>query len=408
MEFRGAPFYRMEADAETRAATIHVYGPIVDTQWWYDEVAADSLVKDLDSLDVDSIELRVNSPGGMVYAGVAIMNALARHPAKVTAWVDGLAASAATVILLGADEVVMCPGAELMIHDASSFVWGQAAAMRKEAESLDRVSNTIADLYSQRAGGSASDWRDAMLAETWYSADEAVKVGLANRVVKLGQSAEPEAHFDRARAAKVFGWQFTSRDEAPDPFTRRAPQRAHTPAAVLGATNISASLPRGGSFTSSKPHGAERANAMEAVLREALVQRFGLPADADDAAILAAAQADPPAATLPDGVVTIDAAQLEALQADAAAGREARDAQVRAEREATVDAAVADGRIAPARRDHWIAALTADPGSAEVLAGLAKGMVPLEPVGYTGGINESGDEDRTLYTRVWPDEKKEA
>lgn len=145
-----------------------------------------------------------------------------------------------------------------------------------------------------------------------------------------------------------------------------------------------------------------------------LRERLGIPADAtlDDAGILAAVdealteQAEPtniapvaPAA----GTVTMDAAQYADLQASAAEGREARKEQLAAARTSLVDAAVNDGRIPPARRQHWLDTLEVDPGMESTLAGLAKGLVPLEPAGYTGGVNESSDED-TTYSKLFPKE----
>ena len=127
-----------------------------------------------------------------------------------------------------------------------------------------------------------------------------------------------------------------------------------------------------------------------------LRQMAGVGEDADEGSVLDAlntaleGRTHPPAApSLPDGVVTIDAAQLDQLRADAQAGREARAQQLRDRREGLVASAVADGRIPPARREHWLAQLEADPGAEQVLAGLRPGLVPLEPIGHAN----TGDAD---------------
>lgn len=226
----GADWYSLTVTAD-REAELHIYGVIVDTAWWGDETAASDLVPELDALDVDRITLRINSPGGSVYAGIAIMNALARHPAHVTATVDGLAASAATLVMLAADDVVMGAGSELMIHDVWAIIAGTADDLRKEAVSLDRLSSTAAELYAERAGtGTADEWRAAMLAETWYSAREAVDAGLADRVAELTTSDAPAASVEHARAAQAFGWKHPGRATAPAPMIpageRRSPARA--------------------------------------------------------------------------------------------------------------------------------------------------------------------------------------
>jgi ATP-dependent Clp endopeptidase proteolytic subunit ClpP len=147
------------------------------------DVSASAVVSELKSLETDEITLRVNSPGGDVYEGLAIMNALRAHSATVTAVVEGLAASAASFIAVGgADRVVMRPTAELMIHDAMSFVGGNAAEMGRVVTDLERISDNLASVYATRGGGEPSEWRERMRAETWFSADEAVAAGLADSV----------------------------------------------------------------------------------------------------------------------------------------------------------------------------------------------------------------------------------
>lgn len=132
-------------------------------------------------------------------------------------------------------------------------------------------------------------------------------------------------------------------------------------------------------------------------------QSLGLSAEADEATIVAALaealaeQADtPPAAALPDGVVTVDAATLENLRADAARGAEAARRQEREDRETLVAAAVADGRIAPARTAAWLASLEADPGAAETLAKLERGLIPVAERGYGADTSDAVAPANTL------------
>lgn len=160
-----------------REAEVFLYGEIT----W--DVAASDFVRELSLLDVDVIRLRVNSPGGDAYQGIAMMNALQSHPARVEATVEGMAFSAASFIVVGgADRVVIYPGAEMMIHDALASSYGNADDMSRSIERLDRMSNSIAEIYARRAGGDPEDWREAMRAETWFTAQEAVDAGLADEV----------------------------------------------------------------------------------------------------------------------------------------------------------------------------------------------------------------------------------
>lgn len=140
-------------------------------------------------------------------------------------------------------------------------------------------------------------------------------------------------------------------------------------------------------------------------LTEGLRQRLGLAADANEDTILSAvdealnerAEAPPVAASAPPGVEQIDSESLAELRRQAAAGAAAREQQVLEQRTRAVDAAISEGRIAPARRDHWLAQLAADPGAETVLASLAKGTVPIAELGVTGDSEASDDVYASIY-----------
>lgn len=169
---------RVVANAETDTTRIDLMDEI---GYW--GTTAQNFVDELLAIDTSTIELHVNSPGGDVFDGLAIMNALADHPATVNVVVDGLAASAASFIAMAGDSVKMNRGSQLMIHDALGFCVGNAADMEEMMTLLGRISDTIAGIYADRAGGKADDWRELMRAETWYSATEAADAGLADEAV---------------------------------------------------------------------------------------------------------------------------------------------------------------------------------------------------------------------------------
>jgi ATP-dependent protease ClpP protease subunit len=175
----GRTWYRIEnkADGGGGPATIHLYDEI--GAWG---ISADMFMSDLAELGSRDLLLRVNSPGGEVFDGVAIYNSLQRHGGRITAHVDGLAASAASFIAMAADELVMEPGSQMMIHDAQGMCWGNEADARALADMLGRTSGTIALIYAERAGGTAEEWRALMRAETWYDGAGAVAAKLADRV----------------------------------------------------------------------------------------------------------------------------------------------------------------------------------------------------------------------------------
>ena len=154
----------------------------------YDEIGsygvpAKAFIEELKALgDVSDLTLRINSPGGSVFDGIAIYNALKRHSAKVTVTVDGLAASIASVILCAGDEVVMPKNALIMIHDPSAVVMGCARDMRSMAEALDKMRDGLVSAYQEKTGRDQPDIADWMAQETWFDASEAVEAGFADRI----------------------------------------------------------------------------------------------------------------------------------------------------------------------------------------------------------------------------------
>ena len=150
----------------------------------YDEIGAFGIPAKafLDELKVlgpvAELTLRINSPGGSVFDGVAIYNALKRHQARVTVWIDGIAASIASMIAMAGDEVVMPENAMLVLHDPSGLVVGTATDMRATADALDKMAAAMVAAYRDKSGAGDAEIEALMAAETWLSAEEAVEVGL--------------------------------------------------------------------------------------------------------------------------------------------------------------------------------------------------------------------------------------
>lgn len=373
-------------------AVIRLYDPIDSYGGWWG-VSAKEFVEALDALDegVTEIQLHINSPGGEVFEAIAIMNALRQHPARVVATVDGLAASAASVLAAAADELVMAPNTELMIHDAWGICVGNAADMRDIAGRLDQLSDNLASVYARKAGGAVEEWREAMRAEQWFTADEAVSAGLADRV------EGDEAVDDDAAAKNRFDlslFAYAGRGAAPAPTipghdTAAARTTPEPPAA--SATGPSTTDPEGSPVVAFSD---EQLTTMR--------QTLGLAQDADEATILAAIESRPPAQanqTEDPTVVRMDRTQYDDLMASAAEGREARAQQLREGRERLVNEAVQDGRIAPARRQAWLDRLEADPGDTATLEGLAKGLIPLAELGSGEVVDTTSDD--ALYASVY-------
>lgn len=164
---------------------------IYDEIGYYGVSAAD-FAAELQGVNAQSILLRISSPGGDVFDGLAILNSLRQHKATVNVVIDGIAASAASFIAMAGDTVKMSPQSMMMIHDAAGLAIGNARDMQEMADLLEKTSDNIAAIYAQRAGGTPEEWRETMRAETWYTDQEAVKAGLADEVV--GSEAEADDH----------------------------------------------------------------------------------------------------------------------------------------------------------------------------------------------------------------------
>lgn len=147
------------------------------------------------------VTVRINSGGGAAWQGFAIYHGLRQHTGKVTIQIDALAASAASIIAMAGDEILIAPDAMIMIHDPSSIVWGNASAMRSAADRLDKLAERGAEIYARRSGRDAAEMRELMLAETWFSAEEAIAAGLATTLAD-GAGAEMSA-FDYTLYTKV-------------------------------------------------------------------------------------------------------------------------------------------------------------------------------------------------------------
>jgi ATP-dependent protease ClpP protease subunit len=391
-------------DAATgTSADVYLYNTIGG---WFGLTASD-FVRDVASLDVDQIVLHLNTPGGDVMEGVTIANVLRAHRAKVVVRVDGLAASAGSVIAMAGDEVVMGVSSELMLHDVWGIAIGNVSDMEAYIRQLESASNSIAAAYAAKAGGTTEQWREVMRKESWYTAQEAVDAGLADRAADADEKATAKGEQVTPGGSLGGYWDMWDTLKSPDRFDLSAfnyAGRAHAPAPTRPAS-------AGGNSQGGKAAMADT-QFSEAQLSE-LRESLGLDADADADAIHAAltdrlsASTDdegtdepaPTSAALPEGTVAIDSTQLAALQAAARRGDEARRQQEQESRESLVNAAISDGRIPPARKDHWLDMLAKDPGSADVLAKMAPGLIPVDgPVGYAADGPNGND---PLYDSVF-------
>lgn len=186
-----------------KTADVMIYDQIGES-WFSDGVSAKGFTQTLaDMGEISQINVRINSPGGSVFEGLAIYNALKNHPANVNVSIDGLAASIATVIAMAGDKIDMAENAMFMIHEPSGVAVGTAADMLETAQLLEKISNSAVDVYSARTGQPADAIREAMNAETWYSAAEAKKAGFVD---SISANKKLTASFDVKQFGKAPEW----------------------------------------------------------------------------------------------------------------------------------------------------------------------------------------------------------
>ncbi len=415
---------------DTDTAKIYFYDEVGGWGVWPDEFQAQ-----LAKITSATIELHLHSPGGDAFDGIAIYNMLKQHPARIDVVVDGLAASAASVIAMAGDTIEMSKGAQLMIHDAWGMSVGPAQDMTKMADELDRVSDSIADIYAARAGGTKKSWRKAMQAETWYSDREAVEAGLATRLETSKSAAKNRWDL------KIFA--HAGRSNAPDPdfpggrrpFTD--PQRI-TPAQA--AKRMHAAAQRATQTPDATPaHGSTETKERETMpvdlnqLRTALglsdeditdaaltkvgdVLTSALTAAANQAPTSTATATDdksepiaiPPAlnaAAREAGAILLDPTQLRALQASALKGEQAWAEMKRNERDGIIRDAIGQGKIAASREDYWRTLWDKDPdGTRQTIKDLAPNVIPVLSAGYLGDAHANASAAEQAYAGLYIEE----
>lgn len=175
-----------------------VEGIISSDMWWGDEFTPDMVREELAQANGNPIRIIINSPGGEVFAGAAIYNALLQYQGRKTVRVDGVAASMASVIAMVGDEIYMSPGSTMMVHRPLVGAYGNVSDLKKAIEMLEAIEETIIPIYEKRTGLSKDEVFALLDAETWMSSDKAVELGFAD---KLEEETESTASaFDKIKA----------------------------------------------------------------------------------------------------------------------------------------------------------------------------------------------------------------
>ena len=172
-----AGIYKIENKADENEATVYIYDEI----GWFG-IMAETFVKEMEAIKAKTVHVRLNTPGGDVFDGTAIANAIKQHKSKTIIHIDGLAASIGSIIALAGDEIHMAENAFFMFHEAWSFVIGNASNMRDEADLLDKIDGVLAKTYAKKTGKEVNEIKDLMSAETWLTAEEALEMGMIDSI----------------------------------------------------------------------------------------------------------------------------------------------------------------------------------------------------------------------------------
>ncbi|MCK7676375.1 head maturation protease, ClpP-related [Corynebacterium pygosceleis] len=402
----------------SRSPEVLLFGEI----GWDTDAAA--FAREIGVLDADEITVRVNSPGGDVYDGLAMMEALRGHRARVTCVIEGLAASAASFIAVGgADRVIMREASDLMIHEAWGMTMGPAAEMEKSRVQLDRISAKLARIYAEKAGGSPEVWREAMERETWFSAEEALAVGLVDAVEDARSAPDPV--LARAGTGRVFNsFKYKGRGDAPRPFVMDTYRQEGSMSLEKIAARLGVAAEKADEVTvlaaldevlaeqaADKPGESEceecgitapapEPEADDELHKDAVDRQTKAQEklkSAEEALDKARHEAEPePEAGEPESTeddeeltVTVDKTTLKELQEAAAYGMKARAQEAVRARAAKVDAAIKAHKISPAGRDMWINRMEADEEvTTAKLNSIPDGTFPVVEIGHNAPVDE--------------------
>ena len=183
---------------------LYLDGYIAENSWFDDDVTPEEFKNELQREKGD-ITVWINSPGGDAFAAAKIYNMLKEYKGKITVKIDGLAASAASVIAMAGDEILMSPVGMLMIHNPSTMVWGEETDMKKGIALLSEVKESIMNAYESKTGLSRSKISNMMDKETWMSAKKALDLGFCDEILYDKEtSSVTDFMFDKVTVTNSF------------------------------------------------------------------------------------------------------------------------------------------------------------------------------------------------------------
>jgi ATP-dependent Clp endopeptidase proteolytic subunit ClpP len=377
----------------------------------YFGVSAKDFINQLNDTKAKTLDVHINSPGGEVWDGMAIYNALKNFDGTVNVSIDGVAASAASFIACSGDTVTMNSASELMLHDAWGLAIGNASDMQDMAKRLGQMSDTIAEIYADKSGGTVEEWRALMEEETWYSADEALEAGLVDKVSKNKRKSDEAETAKNKFDLSVFNHAGRADAPAPNNFTNRATANGE----IKNQTD--SVFTNGPEVSSMTPEQLQKLNLPEDATQEQIDSALDALVDSSKETTTEASkdastdaetksesttqesesQTETKTAENSTGTVSVDEEVFKTMKAQLEALTEKTNKQDEEKRIATrdslVSACIKDGRIPPARAEHYKNLFDLDAeGTTERLNSLEKGLIPVKEIGHSEDVQNKADE----------------
>lgn len=190
-------YYSLETSGNE--ADLYIFGDIESWPWREKDKDAYTIVKELQTMEVDHVNVHINSYGGDVSEGLAIYNTLKNSKARITTYCDGFACSAASVVFMAGDERIMNSASLLMIHNAWTYGYGNAEDFRKQAEDLDKITQASVNAYMSRIIITEDELKEKMDAESWLTAEEAMEDGFATKILEEEETGINQSAFRMIR-----------------------------------------------------------------------------------------------------------------------------------------------------------------------------------------------------------------
>jgi ATP-dependent protease ClpP protease subunit len=197
LEFRNKKPFEISCAADKSRAELVIYSSIGESIWG-DSLSAKDFMKQLKELpdSVKNLDIRINSPGGDVFDGISIYNILKQHKAYKTVYIDGMAASIASIIALAGDEIVMSEGALYMIHLPWTFAGGNKNKLLETVDLLEKIEDQMVNIYFRKTKKDKNEIKAMLSKETWMSAEEALDHGFIDKKMEADKKLNIAASMD--------------------------------------------------------------------------------------------------------------------------------------------------------------------------------------------------------------------